>query len=57
MLFRSADATKDTRIGFYLDNVKSGYLDHLVKETQLLIQGQYTPETLWDSLDAEWNRK
>lgn len=52
-----ADATKDTRIGFYLDNVKSGYLDHLVKETQLLIQGQYTPETLWDSLDAEWNRK
>lgn len=52
-----AAATKDTRIGFYLDNVKSGYLDHLVKETQLLIQGQYTPETLWDSLDAEWNRK
>lgn len=52
-----AAATKDTRIGFYLDNVKSGYLDYLVKETQLLIQGQYTPETLWDSLDAEWNRK
>lgn len=52
-----AACTKDTKIGFYLDNVKSGYLDFLVKESQLLIQGQYTPETLWDSLDAEWNKK
>lgn len=52
-----AACTKDTKIGFYLDNVKSGYLDYMVKESQLLIQGQYTPETLWDSLDAEWNKK
>jgi len=52
-----AAATKDTKIGFYLDNVKSGYLDYLIKETQLLTQGKYTPETLWDSLDKEWHNK
>lgn len=49
--------TKDTKIGFFLDNVKSGYLDFMVKETQLLTQGEHTPETLWESLYAEWNKK
>lgn len=52
-----AEATKDTKMGFYLDNVKSGYLDYLIKETQLMIQGKYTPEQLVDSLEAEWNNK
>lgn len=48
-----ASATQNTKIGFYLDNTKSGFLDYMVRETQLMIQGQYTPETLWDSLYKE----
>lgn len=52
-----AESTKDTKIGFYLDNTKPGYLDYLVKETQLFFQGQYTPETLWDSLYTEWSNR
>ncbi len=52
-----ASATQNTKIGFYLDNTKSGFLDYMVRETQLMIQGQYTPETLWDSLYKEWSNR
>lgn len=50
-------ASADTKLGFYLDNVKPGFLDLLVKNMQLLTQGENTPETLWDALDAEWQNK
>lgn len=52
-----ASATQNTKIGFYLDNTKSGFLDYMVRETQLMIQGEYTPETLWDSLNTEWSNR
>lgn len=50
-------ASANTKLGFYLDNVKPGFLDLLVKNMQLLTQGANTPETLWDALDAEWQIK
>lgn len=52
-----AACTKDTKIGFYLDNVKPGYLDYMVKESQLFIQGKYTSEELWNSLYSEWGKE
>ncbi len=52
-----AESTKNTQIGFYLDNTKAGYLDYLVKETQLFFQGAYTPEELWESLNKEWSNR
>lgn len=50
-------ASADTKLGFYLDNVKPGYLDFLIKNMQLLTQGEKTPETLWDALYAEWQKQ
>lgn len=52
-----AESTKNAKIGFYLDNVKPGYLDYMIKETQLLTQGQHTPESLCESLEKEWDKK
>jgi hypothetical protein len=44
-------------MGFYLDNVKPGYLDYFNKQTQLMILGDLNPEGVWTALDAEWNRR
>lgn len=52
-----ASSTKDTQIGFYLDNTKSGYLDYLIKETQVFFQGGYTAQELWNSLLEEWGNR
>lgn len=49
-----AEAAENTKLGFYLDNVKPGFADVLLKETQLMTQGENTPEDLWEKLDANW---
>lgn len=53
----SAAAVVGTQMGFYLDNVKPGFLDHFNKQTQMMIQGELTPEGVWDALNTEWSRK
>jgi raffinose/stachyose/melibiose transport system substrate-binding protein len=51
------DTIKNTKSGFYLDNVKPGFLDVFVKQTQLFLTGDQTAEKMWDNLDAEWHNK
>jgi ABC-type glycerol-3-phosphate transport system substrate-binding protein len=46
-----------TQMGYFLDNVKDGFLDHVITTTQRMYQGELTPEGVWDALDAEWQRE
>lgn len=51
------ETIKNTKSGFYLDNVKPGFLDVFIKQTQLFLTGDQTSEQMWDNLDAEWHNK
>lgn len=51
------ETIKTTNSGFYLDNVKPGFLDVFIKECQLFITGDQTAEQMYDKLDAEWHNK
>lgn len=49
-------AAAATSMGFYLDNVRPGYLEVMNTGLQRLIMGELTPEELWDVMYEEWNR-
>ncbi len=51
------ETIEDTKSGFYLDNVKPGFLDVFIKQTQLFLTGDQSAEKMWDNLDAEWHSK
>lgn len=48
-------AIEGTKSGFYLDNVKPGFLDLFIKETQLYLLGDQTSGDMWDSIDKFWH--
>lgn len=48
-------AISDTQSGFYLDNVKPGFLEGYIKEMQLALTGDQTMEQMWENIDKEWN--
>jgi raffinose/stachyose/melibiose transport system substrate-binding protein len=50
------EKSNGSNVGFFLDNVKPGYLDRFTKETQLLMLGESTPEQFWNGLEEEWNK-
>lgn len=49
-------AIQDTRSGFYLDNVKPGFLDIFLKEVQLYLTGDQTAEDMWKRIDEFWHQ-
>lgn len=49
------DAIKDTKSGFYLDNVKPGFLDLFLKEVQLYLAGDETVDAMWSRMDEFWH--
>lgn len=51
------EAIANTKSGFYLDNVKPGFLDVFIKQTQIFLIGDQTAEQMWDNLDAEWHNQ
>jgi raffinose/stachyose/melibiose transport system substrate-binding protein len=50
-------AIKGTTIGFYLDNVKPGYLDTMDKEISLLETKASTPQVFSDHMNKIWSAK
>lgn len=48
---------KDTKSGFYLDNVKPGFLELFQKETQLYMSGDQGIEDMWGRIDEFWHEK
>lgn len=52
----SVAAIEPTRMGFYLDNVKPGYLDFMVTHTQRLFLREIDTAELWENLYEEWSR-
>lgn len=48
-------AIEGTSSGFYLDNVKPGFLEKFSKETQLYISGDQDIDTTWKNLDDFWH--
>lgn len=51
------DSIADVEMGYYLDNVKPGFLDVLIKETQLYMAGEKAVDEYWNALDTEWNNQ
>ena len=49
------DAIKDCRSGFYLDNVKPGFLEVFIKEMQLYLLGDQQAEAMWENIDKFWH--
>lgn len=49
------NAIDGTKSGFYLDNVKPGFLEPFVKETQLYLSGDQSVEEMWTKIDGLWN--
>lgn len=50
-------AVSSTSMGFFLDNAMPGFLDVLVKNSQLLLLGELTPEQCWDAINAEYENQ
>lgn len=48
-------AIEGTQSGFYLDNVKPGFLDVFQKSMQLMLSGDKSPEEMWSDLDEFWH--
>ena len=51
------EVIKDTKSGFYLDNVKPGFLELFQKETQLYMSGDQGIEDMWGRIDEFWHEK
>jgi len=48
-------AIQDTKSGFYLDNVRPGFLDVFIKEMQLFLTGEQSAEDMWNRIDEYWH--
>lgn len=44
-----------TQSGFYLDNVKPGFLDLFIKNTQLFMTGDESADDMWNEYDKFWH--
>lgn len=49
------DAIDGTQSGFYLDNVKPGFLEVFLKEIQLYVLGDESAEEMWTNMDEFWH--
>ncbi len=49
------DAIKDTKSGFYLDNVRPGFLELFLKEMQLFLTGDQSSDDMWNRIDTFWH--
>lgn len=45
----------NTKSGFYLDNVRPGFLEIYTKETQLFLTGDQTVDDMWKKIDTFWH--
>lgn len=49
-------ALQDTKSGFYLDNVRPGFLEIFIKEMQLYLTGDQSVEDMWSRIDEFWHQ-
>ncbi|GLC79182.1 ABC transporter substrate-binding protein [Lacrimispora brassicae] len=49
-------AIGDTKSGFYLDNVRPGFLEIFQKEMQLYLIGDQSAEEMWKRIDEFWKQ-
>lgn len=50
-------AIDGTKSGFYLDNVKPGFLELFLKEMQLYLMGDQSAEDMYSRIDEFWHEK
>ena len=49
------EAIQGTHSGFYLDNVKPGFLEIFIKEMQLFLAGDQAATDMWNRIDEFWH--